>query len=186
MVHPLFLYKFYVRLLHLFHPAKIVPKHHYQSLCRWRGRRGTHHHVFLPSVARVASPVLCFHLCKGFFCLQYLHCHWHAFSGFEIVSLKGKLTKLINKLLNLLWTGTLNLSCLLFLRFMRIKTWMLKIPVKHLLKGDYTAFTESTGPGGGRGGKVTLLFSTYVPWPTPPASMTSHSNGQESRVACTN
>ena len=70
---------------------------------------------------------------------------------------------------------------------------MLKIPVKHLLKGDYTAFYrkhghqgERGGGGGGGGGKVTLLFSTYVPWPTPPASMTSHINGQESRVACTN
>ena len=28
-------------------------------------------------------------------------------------------------------------------------------------------------------GEVTLLFSSYVSWPTPPASLTSHSNGQE-------
>ena len=36
------------------------------------------------------------------------------------------------------------------------------------------------------GRKVTLLFSTYVSWPPPSASVTSHSNGQELRVACAN
>ena len=40
--------------------------------------------------------------------------------------------------------------------------------------------------GWGGGAKVTLLISTQVSSPTPPASMTSHSNGQEPRVAYAN
>ena len=50
-----------------------------------------------------------------------------------------------------------------------------------------------TGKGGGgvtlllEGGlEVTLLFSTFVSLPTPPTSVTPHSNGQEPRVACAN
>ena len=43
------------------------------------------------------------------------------------------------------------------------------------------------GVGGGEGReKITLLFFTEVSWPTPPASMRSHSTGQEPRVACVN
>ena len=46
--------------------------------------------------------------------------------------------------------------------------------------------SEGGGEGGrGRGlGEMSLLFCTYVSWPTAPASVTSNSNGQDPRVAC--
>ena len=52
------------------------------------------------------------------------------------------------------------------------------------LRGSW--MREFVGVDQGEGREVTLSFSPYVSWPTPPASMTSHSNGQEPRVACAN
>ena len=60
------------------------------------------------------------------------------------------------------------------------RTRMKKVPLQKI-PYPRAAFRLSQG-----GGKVTLLFSTKVSWATPPASMTSHSNGQEPRVACAN
>ena len=40
--------------------------------------------------------------------------------------------------------------------------------------------------GGGEGGNYIVFHLSFLTRPTPPASMTLHSNGQEPRVACAN
>ena len=50
----------------------------------------------------------------------------------------------------------------------------------------YEIYVRSSTGGEGGEGKVTLLFSTFVSLSTSLTSVTSHSKGQELRVACAN
>ena len=71
--------------------------------------------------------------------------------------------------------------------------WLTKLHVKKDLRDQQDSYQDRLvlfkvhlylwqRSGGGGIGEVTLLSSTFVSWPTPPASVTSHSSKQEPRV----